>query len=99
MEPKYEKLLSRFAFNVNLRRYSMVLTGRDMTNQAHIMRSLEYQDLGRAVQVDPIKPKLKAPGTKRLTPKYDERLSNFAFKFKLRRYTRRSVPPSSPTPW
>ena len=43
---------------------------------------------GRAVQVDPIKPKLKLPlpGTKRLKLKWNEPLSNFAFKFKLRRF-------------
>jgi hypothetical protein len=41
---------------------------------------------GRAVQVDPIKPKLKPPGTKRLKHKHDEPLSSFAFKFNLRRY-------------
>jgi hypothetical protein len=39
------------------------------------------------VQVDPIKPSLKAPGIKRLKLKYDKPLSNFAFKFNLRRYT------------
>jgi len=39
------------------------------------------------VQVDPIKPTLKAPGTERLKLKYDEPPSNFAFKFNLRRYT------------
>jgi len=38
------------------------------------------------VQVVPIKPTLKAPGTKRLNLKYDELLSIFAFKFNLRRY-------------
>ena len=37
------------------------------------------------MQVDPIKPKSKAPGTKRLKLKCDEPLSNFAFKFNLRR--------------
>ena len=42
--------------------------------------------LGKAVQVDPSKATLKAPGTNLLTPKYDERLSNFAFSFNLRRY-------------
>jgi hypothetical protein len=42
---------------------------------------------GKAVQVDPFKPTLKAPGTKRLTLKSDELLSNFAFKFSFRRYT------------
>jgi hypothetical protein len=37
---------------------------------------------GRAVQVDPMKPMLKAPGTKRLKlDEYDEVLSSFAFKF------------------
>jgi hypothetical protein len=40
---------------------------------------------GRAVQVDPIKPTLKAPGTKRLKLKDDRLLSSFAFKFELRR--------------
>ena len=43
--------------------------------------------LGRAVQVDPVKPTLKAPGTKRLKLIYAELLSNFGFKFNLRRYT------------
>jgi len=38
------------------------------------------------VQVDPVKPTLKAPGTKRLKLKYDELLSNFVLKFSLRRY-------------
>jgi len=38
------------------------------------------------VQVDPIKPTLKVPGTKRLKVQYDELLSSFPFKFNLRRY-------------
>jgi hypothetical protein len=38
------------------------------------------------VQVDPIKPVLKAPGIKGLILNYGEPLSNFAFKFNLRRY-------------
>jgi len=42
---------------------------------------------GRPVQVDPIKPILKPPGTKRLKLKYDKLLSNVAFNFNLRRYT------------
>ena len=41
---------------------------------------------GRAAQVDPMNPTLKAPGTKRLKLKNDELLSNFGFKFNLRRY-------------
>jgi len=39
----------------------------------------------RAVQVEPMKPMLKAPG-KRLKLTYDKLLSSFAFKFNLRRY-------------
>jgi len=41
---------------------------------------------GRTVQVDPIKPKLKPPGTKRLNLKCDALLSTSAFKFNLRRF-------------
>jgi len=36
---------------------------------------------GRTVQVDPIKPTLKTPGTERLKLKYEELVSNFCFKF------------------
>jgi len=43
---------------------------------------------GRVVQVDPIKPELRLPGTKRLKLKYDGPLSKFAFKFNLRRSTK-----------
>jgi len=39
------------------------------------------------VQVDPTKPMLNPPGTKRLKLKYDELLQSFAFNFDLRRYT------------
>ena len=35
-----------------------------------------------------LKPKLKPPGTKRLKLEYDGLLSNFGFKFNLRRYTK-----------
>jgi len=42
---------------------------------------------GRVVQVDPIKPTLKAPGVKLFKLKYGRLVSNFGFKFKLRRYT------------
>jgi hypothetical protein len=46
---------------------------------AHVSR-------GTAVQVDPIKPKLKPPGTKLLKLKCDILLSTSAFKSNLRRY-------------
>ena len=42
---------------------------------------------GRAVQVDPINPTLKAPGSMHLKLRYDGPVSTFAFKFNLRRYT------------
>jgi hypothetical protein len=42
---------------------------------------------GRAVQVDPMKPTLKAPGSKRLNLKQLKLLSCFAFNFNMRRYT------------
>jgi len=38
------------------------------------------------VQVDAIKPSVKPPGTKRFKLEYGKLLSNFAFKFNLRRY-------------
>ena len=38
------------------------------------------------MQVDPFKPTLKAPGSKRLKLKYVKLLSSFAFKFDSRRY-------------
>jgi hypothetical protein len=41
---------------------------------------------GRAVQLDPIKPTLIAPGTKRFKLRYYKLLSSFASNFKLRRY-------------
>ena len=42
---------------------------------------------GRAVQVHPIKAKLKPPVSKSLRLKCDKLLSNVAFKFNLRRYS------------
>jgi hypothetical protein len=41
--------------------------------------------LGKAVQLDPIKPTLKAPGIKLLKLKYGKPRSIFAFKFNWRR--------------
>ena len=40
------------------------------------------------MQVDPIKATLKASRNKRSKQKYDEPLSQFAFKFNLRRYNK-----------
>jgi hypothetical protein len=47
----------------------------------------QLDDLGKAVQLDPIKPELKAPGANFFTLTNDDLLSSFAFNFKLRRYT------------
>jgi hypothetical protein len=41
---------------------------------------------GKAVQVEPMTSKLKAPRTVRLKVECDDLLSRFAFKFNLRRY-------------
>jgi len=51
-------------------------------------RAAAHCGQGWAAQIDPIKPKLKPPGTKRLKLEYDGLLSNSAFKFNLRRYTK-----------
>jgi hypothetical protein len=54
---------------------------------------------GRAVQVDSMKPILKAPGTKRLNLRHDncfEFCLNFSFNFNLRRYTLAAPLPSAP---
>jgi len=56
-------------------------------------RAARLASLGRAVQVDPVKPVLKPPGIKHLELKYDVLLSTFAFTFNLRRY------PWAPTVW
>jgi len=53
---KYDVPVSNFAFNFNLHRYISVYDSSSS--------SLNYY--GRAVQVDPMKPTLKAPGSKRL---------------------------------
>ena len=55
------------------------------------------ESLGRAVQVDPIKPKLKAPGTKRLKLNFDALLS--IFKLDLRRYTSAGRQPTIAPLW
>ena len=43
--------------------------------------------IGRAVQLDPMEPKLKPPGTMRLKLNCDILLSTSSFKINLRRYT------------
>ena len=74
----YDKPLSNFAFKFNLRRYTVV---KPMAGRRH-----RHQH-GRPVQLDPIKPNLKPPGTERLKLKCDVLLSTFALKFNLCRYS------------
>jgi hypothetical protein len=77
---KRDKLLSTFVFKFNLCRFT-----KGPLQRAGHGDGGHAEPRGRAVQVDPMKPKLKPPGTKRLKLTYDELLSNFPVKFKLRR--------------
>ena len=52
-------------------------------------------EIGKAVRVNPIKLTLQAPGNKRMKLKYGELLTDFAFKFNLRRYISATAPSSS----
>jgi hypothetical protein len=54
---------------------------------SYIVGAFAAVAIGRAVQVDPMKPKLKSPGTMRLKLTCEILLSTSAFKFNLRRYT------------
>jgi hypothetical protein len=93
---KSDKPLSNVDFEFNLRRYT---AGPELVDAArHRVAAVRAEApaadvparagaLGRAVQVDPIKPNLKPAGTNRLKLKYDKSLSTFAFEFKLRRYS------------
>ena len=54
MTLKYDKLLSSFAFNLKLRRYIEGVSCNKITGK--------WKAHGRAVQAEPMKPVLKAPG-------------------------------------
>jgi len=89
---QYYEMLSRFPFKFNLRRYNKERAAKKAKAKQETVKGVETpgvasDDLVETVQVDPIKPTLKAPGIKlciKLT--CDKPLSNFAFKFNLRRY-------------
>jgi len=68
-------MLSKFALNINLRRYNVAEAGDGGAGGA-----AGAPGHGRVVQVDPIKPAFKPPGTKRLKLQYGET----GFKFLLR---------------
>jgi hypothetical protein len=81
LKPEYDSLpsiLPQFCLQFQL---APLRSGRRGVQRA--VRSLPPR--GGAVQVDPIRPTLKEPGTKRLNLNCGELLSDVAFKFKLRR--------------
>jgi hypothetical protein len=65
-----------------------LLRGAARREPGGTLRVRQKATQGEAVQVDPIRSTLKAPGPKHLKLKCDILLSNFAFKFNLRRYTK-----------
>jgi hypothetical protein len=76
-------MMKRFEFSLS------ISTCAATSSEAHTRvgaEDLRQADPGRALQVDPINSTLKPPGTKHLKLKCDEPLSNFAFKFNLRRH-------------
>jgi len=83
LKVRYDGPLSVFAFNFNVRRYSMVYSAL----KTAIGMTIDSNSLGRAVQDDPIKPTFEGPGIKRLKLKYDEPPSRIAFRFDLRRFS------------
>jgi hypothetical protein len=70
----------------------------EVGEQLQMARAARGITLGRAVQVHPMRPTLKAPGSKRLKLKYGEPLSNYAFNFNLRRYTSAPCPSTASAP-
>ena len=93
---KYDEALSNVAFDFNLRLHIKLAAkaAADPTNTvlllvAHggVVRGSGGALLGGAVQVNPIKPMLKPPGTKQLKLQCDTLLPIFAFKFNLRNYS------------
>jgi hypothetical protein len=75
---QYDEPLSNFADNFRLRRYN------PLSDRVQAETCIA---LGRALQVEPMKPMLKAPGTKRSKLKHDEPPAKFAFNSNLRRYS------------
>jgi hypothetical protein len=62
------------------------LTGRGVFMAGDWMRQGPGSH-GRAVHVDPMKPKLKAPGTKLWKLEHEKLLLRFAFNYNWRHYT------------
>jgi len=83
---KCDKMLPNYAFKFNLRRYDAAAGGAGPP-RAFTRAGRHAPVQGGAVQVDPIIPTLKEPGTERSKLKHEDLLSNFGFKFNLRRYS------------
>jgi len=75
--------LLKYGFKIKLRRYIQ----EDTTGRCSELAE-EVAAQGWAVQVDPIKPMLKPPKTKRLKLQCDILLPTSAFKVNLRRYSK-----------
>jgi hypothetical protein len=84
-------LLSISAVKIKLRRYIRAGCGWAAGARVAALEGAaphdEHRHRGKAVQVDPMKPKLRPPGTKRLKLECDVPLSRFAFIFNLHHYT------------
>ena len=78
---RYYEVLSSAAFIFNWRRCALAW------NLPHTCIFQSDIVVGWCRLVDPNKPTLKAPGSRRLKLEDEKKLSNFAFKFNLRRYT------------
>jgi hypothetical protein len=93
---EYDGPVSKFAFKISLPPYnkdktvtvSGVVTGLDKLPIVSNGVVTGYKTQGKAVQVEPMRSKLKAHGTERLKLSCDKLLSTVAFKFSLRRYTK-----------
>jgi len=64
LKPKRDELHSSFAFNFDLRRYIKAMFHEFVDVMERWFPRLQ----GMAVQIDPMKPILNAPGSKRLKP-------------------------------
>jgi len=82
---KFEEPLSDFALNFKLRRY---IEEEQFKHRAGVKRAHAEAAKVGAVQLDPIRPVSKPPGTMRLKQKHGSLLSSFAFKSNLRHYTK-----------
>jgi dsRNA-specific ribonuclease len=88
---KCDETLSNFAFNFNLRRYTVAARKGMMLTGGYVV--LLYLMVGRC-RFESIKTRVQSAAgvcNQRLELKCDEVLSNFAFNFNLRRYLMASV--------